>query len=109
MSYWIKRESGAAMTTDRKPATIFCMHKSEGCVPSEGVPDRGLLNVWHDEPEPFKLPRGHRHECAYCRRNGPPATRELFDISSHYKVRGGSAGPGGGASVAVTAYPKSGY
>ena len=106
MSYWVQRQSGKSKTTGLKRTQIPCMHKAEGCLPREGQAQIGVVSILHDEEEPFILPTGHRHQCAHCRRYGPPEMRTQIGLSKVENARGGSSGPGGGISLYVTCWPK---
>ena len=79
MAIW-RAEVGDRMNQDGKTSVfIDCMH--DGCEPPPHVRTgssfvrKGQVHMLHDEGEAFKMPRGLRVECTYCRKNSPPSER----------------------------------
>ena len=110
--FQVVRQSGSTATQDGdgqlKKAKMPCMHADDGCAPVKGQANRGVVVVLHNEPEPFKFPRGVKFKCGYCRKHGPPLERTNWDFKEILKGRS-NIGSGGILSndnvVSVTAQP----
>lgn len=64
------------------PVLIPCMH--DGCeleYMGEHTIYRGAVKFYHDEGDDFKMPRGFKVACQYCKKNGPPDERGAMYVT----------------------------